>query len=119
MKATCRSWFVCPMGVAVYLYLTPDMVERGPLKDWACPEYSKCKECSYAHTPSDKRRKRTCDFDYAFTERLVDIWVSGEEFSRVLDSCSGHIRGMLKDWLSGRPDTEEEWNEWLKERRPR
>ena len=57
MKATCRSWFVCPMGVAVYLYLTPDMVERGPLKDWACPEYSKCKECSYAHTPSDKRRK--------------------------------------------------------------
>lgn len=116
MKATCRSWYVCPRGAAVYLMITPDMVSSAPLKNWTCPEHDKCKDCPHAHTPTDKRKKRTCDFAYAFTDRLIEAWMSGEQFQTLLNGCTDVAREILMR-LAHNHAKEGNWQDWLDERR--
>lgn len=113
-KATCRSWYVCPRGTAVYLYLTPDLLRKGTLKDWDCPNFPHCMGCEYVHIPSDKRRKKTCDFEYAYTEVMLDRWTSADEFLAIMDGCTEEAKRVFARMIYPLQELPF-YREWLKE----
>ena len=115
MKDNSRSLYVCPGGAAVYLYLTHDLVNNHPLKDWSCPNFLKCEGCKHAHIPSDKRRKKTCDFNYAFNEVwIMDQWMSADELLSILDGCSIEAQRIITRPLH-QFTLNPFYSEWLKE----
>lgn len=116
MKTSCLSWYACPRGAAVYLYLTPDLVNTKPLKDWSCPNFEKCKDCTYVKIPRDRRKKKTCDFEYAFTDYHIDYMISGNMVRTLLRGCSEEAREIIMDMIKDFTK-EAYWLDWLQEDR--
>ena len=114
MKAPCQSWYACPRGAAMYLYLTPDSVNGKPCRNWSCPNHPKCDGCEHAHVPSDKRKNKTCDFEYAFTLFHLDWWITGDEFNKLLNGCSEEAKAILMKKIE-QFAKEPFYPEWLKE----